>query len=583
MAKLCTSCRGAAAMAAVVCSISLLGVLATLPSTAGAAAKHNRGAKRAVANGPLVRTSDGPVKGFIKSDANTFLGIPYAAPPVGRLRWRPPQRPDPWRKTLKATAYGPTCPQVTTLGVFAGPTSVNEDCLYVNVFAPRRPQGARPAKLPVFVWIHGGGNVDGESNDYDGSKLANGGRYGGSDTVVVTINYRLGLLGFLANPALDREGHAFGNYGTMDIQAALRWVRRNIAGFGGDASDVTLGGQSAGASETGANVISPRSKGLFERAIFESSPTSTFPPLSLAVSRGTGFAQAAGCSGDGARAAACLRHLTVQQILQLQGTANANGPYVNGPMVDGTIIPITPQQAWTTGNYNHMPMLGGNVKDEQNFTLGISEYFSGPPMQPITADQYQTAVRTTYGGNAGPGGAPPAYPAGTADKVLAEYPVSNYATPQLADDAAFTDPGACRALHVDNLLSTTVPVYAYEFDYQHAPYYFPSMPGYQPLAAHTIDIQFLFPLWHGGQLGVSHPLNADETRLSDQLVAAWTNFASKGNPNPTGSSRWPRFAGSNGSMLSENVPSSSTMSASQFAAMHHCDFWNQILVYEPSS
>jgi len=583
MAKPYCPCRSATATAAVAFWISLLGILAVLPAAAGAAAKHGSGARAAAANGPLVVTADGPVKGFVRSNTNTFLGIPYAAPPVGRLRWRPPQQPHTWRQTLQATAYGPTCPQITTLGVFAGPTSVNENCLYLNVYAPRRRQGTRPAKLPVFVWIHGGGNVDGESNDYDGSKLANGGRYGGKDTVVVTINYRLGLLGFLANPALDGEGHAFGNYGTMDIQAALRWVRRNISGFGGNPSDVTLGGQSAGASETGANVISPKSKGLFERAIFESSPTSTFPPLSLALSRGTAFAQAAGCAGGGAGAAACLRHLSVQRTLQLQGTANANGPYVNGPMVDGTIIPITPQQAWTTGSYNHMPMLGGNVKDEQNFGLGITEYFSGPPMQPLTAAQYEAAVRTAYTGNAGPGGAPPAYPAGTADKVLAEYPVSNYATAQLADDAAFTDPGACRALHVDSLLSSRVPVYAYEFDYQHAPYYFPSMPGFVPLAAHTIDIQFLFPLWHGGQLGVSHPLNANETRLSNQLVAAWTNFASKGNPNPTGNSAWPTFATSNGSMLSENVPSSSTISASQFSAMHHCDFWNQILVYEPSS
>ena len=209
-------------------------------------------------------------------------------------------------------------------------------------------------------------------------------------------------------------------------------------------SDVTLGGQSAGASETGSNVISPKSEGLFERAIFQSSPTSTFPPLSLALTRGTVFAQAAGCPGDGAGAASCL--------------------------------------------------------------LGITEYFSGPPMQPLTADQYEAAVTPTYSGNAGPGGSPLAYAAGTADKVLAEYPVSNYPTPQLADDAAFTDPGACRALHVDNLWSKHVPVYAYEFDYQNALYYFPPMSGFVPLAAHMIDIQFLFPLWHGGQLGVSHPL-----------------------------------------------------------------------------
>jgi para-nitrobenzyl esterase len=579
MAKLCSSCRGAAAVAAV-CGLSLLGILAVLPATAGAAATHNSGARRPAASGPLVRTSDGPVRGFVKSGANTFLGIPYAAPPVGRLRWRPPQRPTPWSTPLDATAYGPTCPQVTTLGVFAGPTSVNENCLYLNVFAPHRRQGS--SRLPVFVWIHGGGNVDGESNDYDGSKLATGGRYGGSNTVVVTVNYRLGLLGFLATPALDSESHPFGNYGTMDIQAALRWVQRNIAAFEGNPHNVTLGGQSAGASETGANVISPESKGLFDRAIFESSPTSTFAPLSVALSRGSAFAQAAGCPGDGAAATACLRRLSVPEILQLQGTANANGPYVNGQMVDGTVVPISPQQAWTTGRFNHMPVMGGNVKDEQNFGLGITEYFSGPPMQPLSADAYTTAVQTTYTGNAGPGGSPPAYPPGTADKVLAEYPLSNYATPQLADDAAFTDPGACRALHVDNLLSNRVPVYAYEFDYQHAPYYFPSMPGFVPLAAHTIDIQFLFPLWHGGQLGVSHPLNAGETSLSDQLVAAWTNFAAHGNPNPTGNARWPRYSGTSGPFLSENVPSSSTLTAAQFSAMHHCDFWNQILVYEPT-
>ncbi len=294
MAKLCFPRRVTAAMSAV-CGLALLGILSSFPATAGADALHGSGVRRAHAARPLVRTAEGPVRGFVKSGVNTFLGIPYAAPPVGRLRWRPPRRHAAWNRPLDATAYGPTCPQVTTLGVFAGPTSVHENCLYLNVFAPRqhvrahsprRHVRAHSSGWPVLVWIHGGGNVDGESNDYDGSKLARGGRYGGSDTVVVTLNYRLGLLGFLAAPALDRERHPFGNYGTMDIQAALRWVRHNISRFGGDPRDVTLGGQSAGASQTGANLISPISAGLFDRAIFQSSPTSTFPPLSVAVSRG---------------------------------------------------------------------------------------------------------------------------------------------------------------------------------------------------------------------------------------------------------------------------------------------------------
>ena len=563
MSKLRIFRRRAAALAAAG-GLSLL----ALPATAGADAAK-----------PLVRTSDGPVRGFVKNGTNTFLGIPYAAAPVGRLRWRPPERHAAWDRPLHATAFGPSCAQVTTLGVFAGPTSINEDCLYLNVFTTGGHR-SRSAHKPVLVWIHGGGNVDGSSSDYDGTKLASAGRYGGKDTVVVTVNYRLGLLGFLAHPALDSEGHAFGNYGTMDIQAALRWVQRNIARFGGNPDNVTLGGQSAGASETGANVISPLSAGLFHRAIFQSNFTSTFAPLSVGLSRGNGFAQAAGCPGDGASAAACLRNLSVPEVLQLQGTANANGPYVTGQMVDGTIVPITPEQAWSTGRFNHMPIMGGNTRDERTFSSGITEYFSGPPQEPLSAEDYTASVTRAYSGNAGPGNTPPAYPPGTVEKVLAEYPLSNYPSPFLADDAAFTDPGACRGLHVSNLLSKSVPVYSYQFDYRDAPYYFPEMPGFDPLAAHTIDIQFLFPLWHGGELGVPHRLNDAETKLSNALVAAWTSFAAGGNPNGSGNTPWPRYVDGSGPYYSENIPRSSTVTAEQFAAQHHCDFWDSILVYE---
>ena len=534
-------------------------------------------------NGPVVRTNEGPVRGFVKDGVNVFLGIPYAAPPVGALRWQPPQPVEPWREPRDATAYGNICSQTTTLGVFAGPASIDEDCLYLNVFTTRHGRGQ---KNPVLVWIHGGGNFDGASNDYNGSKLATGGPLG-SPTVVVTINYRLGLFGYLAHPALDAEGHLMDNYGILDIQAVLHWVQRNIDDFGGDPDRVALGGQSAGASDTGANVISPLSAGLFNRAIFESSPTSTYPPLSVGLTRGLGFATAAGCPGTDAAAAACLRALSVPQVLQLQGTANANGPYVTGPMVDGTIIPITPQTAWSTGRFNRMPIMGGNVQDEGNFGIGITEYFTGPPQVPITAAEYVANVTRIYSGNAGPGGTPPAYPAGTVGAVLAHYPVGSYATPQLAYDAVTTHPGACRALHVEQLWSQWVPVYAYEFNYQKAPYYFPPMPGFVPLAAHTIDIQFLFPGWHGGILGVNHTpqntwttgeISGPEITLSDQLVAAWTNFAKTGNPNGSGNSPWPIYTASSANFLSENIPLS-TFTGAQFSANHQCAFWNTILVY----
>ncbi|TMH76330.1 MAG: carboxylesterase family protein, partial [Betaproteobacteria bacterium] len=220
-------------------------------------------------DGPVVSTAEGPIRGFVKNGVGIFLGIPYAAPPVGNLRWRAPQAVEHWHAPRDATQFGSSCPQVTELGAFAGPGSINEDCLYLNVFTSNF--GHNGSRNPVLVWIHGGGNVDGESSDYDGSKLATGGPIG-RPTVVVTMNYRMGLFGFLAHPALDNEGHPFGNYGILDQQAVLRWVQRNIEAFGGDPGRVTLGGQSAGAIDTGASMLSPMATGLFQRAIFQSAP-----------------------------------------------------------------------------------------------------------------------------------------------------------------------------------------------------------------------------------------------------------------------------------------------------------------------
>src|SRR6266513_2915310 len=441
-------------------------------------------------DGPVVQTSEGPVRGFVRDGVYEFLGIPYAAPPVGALRWMPPQPVAHWRKPLKATKFANTCAQVTELGVFAGPPNINEDCLYLNVFTTR--VGGAERGNAVLVWIHGGGNVDGESNDYDGSKLATGGPLG-TPTVVVTLNYRMGLFGFLAHPALDSEGHLYDNYGIMDQQAVLQWVKRNAAAFGGDPSRVALGGQSAGAQDTGVNQISPLSAGLFNRAIYESSPLSGITIRSIGLARGMAFATAAGCPTDASPgAAACLRALSAAEILQLQGTPNVTGPYVTGPMLDGTIMPITPITAWRTGQFNRMPIMGRNVQ-------------------------------------------------------------------------------------VDRLWAKWVPVYEYEFNDQNAPYYFPPLPGFKPLAAHTIDIQFLFPNWHGGVLGVNHPatLTTQETALSDELVAAWTHFASTGNPNGTGNSPWPQYseAANAAAVLSENVPSLSTFTLAQWSANHNCDLW----------
>jgi para-nitrobenzyl esterase len=527
---------------------------------------------------PTVNTTEGPVRGFVSKGVKTFLGIPYAAPPVGDLRWMPPERPEQ-HALLDATKFGNTCPQVTTLGAFAGPANTTEDCLYLNVFTTRL-KGSRP----VIVWIHGGGNVTGETNDYDGSKLATGGP-NGTPTVVVTLNYRMGLFGFLSQDDLNAEGHLWGNYGILDIQAALRWVQHNIVAFGGDPNNVTLGGQSAGAQDTSANLISPFAQGLFHRGILESSPTASFlatvdGSATSALQRGNDFAAAAGCSD-----ADCLRKLSAARILQLQGTPNANGPFVTGPFVDGTVIPVQPEVAWSHGQYNKMPILGGAVKEESTFGESIRQYFA-PGYAPLTADEYTARVNSTY--------VPPTYVQGAAAQVLAHYPPGS--NPQATYERSFTDPGKCRTLHVLGLLAASNadnPVWGWDFTYQKAPYYFPKMPNpenpsgnFLAKAAHTIDIQFLFPKWHGGNLGVNldqftglpRELEGGEITLSDQLVATWTNFAATGDPNGSGAPEWPEFTASSPAFLKQDIPNA-TETEAQYRAAYQCDFWDPLLVY----
>ncbi len=509
---------------------------------------------------PRVDTKEGPVKGLLVNGVAEFLGIPYAAPPVGNLRWRPPQPHQPWSQVLDATNFGPICMQ-TSSNPYSGPANMNEDCLFLNIFTPEINAGTNE-KLPVIVYIHGGGNSSGESTGYDGSKLASQGR-----TVVVTLNYRLGLLGDMANPAIDAEGHPFGNYDVLDQQAALKWVRKNIKFFGGDRNNITLGGQSGGSADAEANVMSPLAAGLFQRAIFEShvyEPT----PLSAAEAQGAAFAVAAGCgAGASSAVAACLRALPASQIFALD-----SGPYHSEIIGDGQVIPNASFRTLIQqGQFNHMPIISGTVEDEETFSLAGTEY-SENPQHPFTAADYQAMVNS-YGSSS--------YPAGTAAKVQAIYPLGNYPTPALAMDAIGTDPWSCKQRGINSLLADQVPVYAYEFDDRTAPSYYPTMPGLQLLAYHTADIQYLFPLYHGSPLGIVHELNRKQEKLSDEMVAAWTNFAWTGNPNGLGNSPWPRYKNrslaaskTKPAILSENIPALSTFTDYEFAQTHHCGFWD---------
>ncbi len=532
----------------------------------GAAAAQ--GQTTASSPSPVVQTQEGPVQGFVANGVTTFLGVPYAEPPVGNLRWQPPKDHGPWTNVLQATKFAPICALTTTLGVFSGPANNNEDCLYLNVFTPDLNPSA---KLPVIVWIHGGGNVDGETPGYDGSKLASLGK-----TVVITMEYRLNLMGFLAHPALDNEGHLSGNYGILDQLSVLKWVERNIARFGGDKDNVTVGGQSAGAVDTGIHMLSPLAAGLFHRGICQSfCPAFTLPTKEAAEATGVAFAEAAGCgSGTGPDVAVCLRNLTAAKIEELAGTASTQGKFISGRgLVDGQIIPDQPLKLFASGRFNHVPLINGNTADETNFGLAITEYFSNTNnalRAPPTADQYLNYVNTTF--------AAPAYPEGTAAKVLALYPASAFKSPQLAWDRVGTDSGICNQRRLDKVLAPQIPVYAYEFADKTAPFYFPEMPGMEALAYHTADIQYLFPLWRGGPLGALYPLSRQQTMLSDQLVSAWANFARTGNPNGSGNAPWPRYTAEaeKPAWLIQDLPGLSALTDAQYAALRHCDFWDSV-------
>ena len=281
--------------------------------------------------GPIVLTAGGSVHGKTTGPTDEYLGIPYTAPPVGALRWEAPQPAAPWPGVRQATSFAPHCPQPPSA---FGVASTSEDCLYLNVYAPG---GGSDRNLPVMVWVHGGSLLVGESDDYNPAALVRDG------VIVVTINYRLGALGFLADAALaSHPGGPSGNYGLEDQQAALRWVQRNIHGFGGDPRDVTLSGESAGGLSVLAQLVSPGARGLFQRTIIESGTYNlTQQPLATAEAAGAAFAAKVGCASN---TAACLRSLPASTIIDNE---NFSGYTAN---IDGAILPQSIKTALAAGS-----------------------------------------------------------------------------------------------------------------------------------------------------------------------------------------------------------------------------------------
>jgi len=391
------------------------------------------GQAAAGAGGPVAATANGAVRGLASGAVDEFLGIPYAAPPVGALRWQPPQPAASWSGVRDATQFAPHCPQVA--GPF-GEASTSEDCLYLNVFTP-----TGGGRHPVMVWIHGGALVSGESNDYDPTALVADG------VTVVTINYRLGALGFLAHPALAGANGQSGDYGLMDQQAALRWVQRNIANFGGDPRNVTIFGESAGGLSVLSQVASPQARGLFQKAIAESgSYNLTQASLASAETAGEAFATKAGCASQ---TAACLRSLPVSTILADQDASGYT------PNINSEVLPTSIGTAFATGNFNRVPIINGTNHDEWRLFVALSELEGNP----VTAANYQSMISSTL-----------SVPAAVAAIIAAQYPLTAYSSPSVALGAVGTDAiFACPALSIDESVSRFVPTFAYEFNDENAP------------------------------------------------------------------------------------------------------------------
>ena len=504
--------------------------------------------------GPTINTTGGVVQGISTSSTNEYLGIPYAAPPTGALRWKAPQ-PTSWSGLLQADTLPPTCPQPA--GPF-GAASLSEDCLYLNVYAPI-PNGN---KLPVMVWIHGGAFKSGTGDAYDGSALVQNG------VIVVTINYRLGYLGFLANPALDGEsaGGGSGDYGLMDQQAALRWVKANAKQFGGDPDRITVFGQSAGGQSIFDQLASPSAASLFKRAIIESGSFAfTLPSLASANAKGAAFANAVGCpSGSDA---SCLRALPVSVIVAHENpSASVSAPLSTqfGPNVGTAILPIQPLLGIASGAFNRVPVLQGTDHDEGRLFTAIDFDFKGAP---LGASGYDAAIASVAD-------------AALVPVVAPLYPASAYPSLDLAFATLFTDATfSCSALSFDQLLSLRVPTYAYEFaDENAARLSLPTDPLLPFGATHGSELPFLWANLIGTGIPAGASLTTAEQQLAVEMLAAWTNFAKSGDPNGPGVTSWPRFEAGVGA-IHELVPPT-PYSNSGFIADHKCGVWEPLLVLE---
>ncbi|GAA3237083.1 carboxylesterase family protein [Nonomuraea helvata] len=486
-----------------------------------------------------VRTAQGTLRGVVGSEAHTFFGIPYAAPPTGARRWRPPGPAPVWAGVRDATKPGSPCPQLD-----GSPPKVvgSEDCLFLNVTTPATPPSGA---LPVMVWFHGGGFVQGAGSEYDPTRLTSQG-----EVITVTLNYRLGALGYLAHPELQ-DPYA-GNYALADQQAALRWVKHNIAAFGGDPANVTIFGQSAGGFSVCAHLGAPGSRGLFHKAIVQSGPCgNTFVTLAQARARARRIASDLGCT---TQVISCLRATPVADLVPIGSdrvfTATARIGDLPWIFTAGTAaLPLQPLDALRGGRTAQVPLIQGGTRDELHPFVAVQFDAQG---RPVTAQQYPQILAGLFGDDA--------------KAVLDRYPLSRFPTPSLALATALSDwgrkLGTCSQLPAADAAARRTPVYEFEFAEDSGE----QIAGLPLGAAHGSDVPYLLD-GPGAE-----PTTPERQALSRDMIAYWTRFAATGNPNRPGLPHW--LAYHPGGAALSLTSGSDGIRPIDLAARHDCVFWN---------
>jgi para-nitrobenzyl esterase len=465
-----------------------------------------------------VKIADGTIEGVVSADnkVRTFKGIPYAAPPVGDLRWKAPQPVKPWQGVLTTIEYPRRAMQARIYDdmIFhdEGPS---EDCLYLNLWMPENHPDQQ--KLPVMVWIHGGGFIAGSSSEprQDAGNLSKKG------VLIVSMNYRMGIFGFFSHPELSKEsGHnASGNYGLLDQVAALHWVKKNIAAFGGDPDNVTIFGESAGSASVCGLMASPLASGYFKRAIGESgSFLGTARPVKTNAQcerEGIQFAD----SAFGTSSLAALRSIPAQQMLDASLTKPRN---FFRPNIDGYFLPADCKSIYESGKQAHVPLLAGWNMDEGDYKTFFGK-------EEPTKENYVKLAKEKFGSNS--------------EKFMSLYP-------------AMTDAGARRSAQdyqsdrntgyatwewIETQLKTgKSPVYRFKFE-QTLPLSPDAKPGTEPRAPHASEIEYVFQVLFSKKL----PWRKEDYRVSDLMSSYWTNFAKTGNPNGPGLPVWAEYSRKN--------------------------------------